>query len=238
MHGEGGGRAGPARTSSVDPEQGVQERALLPEEVRRDGDRPRRVPLPRGFSKAALHDQRRSQGELPVRDVRDPPQGGGPRPRLVGNDGDVHGGGVHEKRHQELVESRGPGAHRRRRDQGRRGPDRFRVRPFHRGVRAPLRCRENRGIGDSHFERQHAQAGQDHDGFQDHRPGVHSQLRPAGGGGDQGDGDKRQRPLSQIRALRRRALVRKDAPGNTGEAQDRGNGQLRPQRGPGAGRLR
>ncbi len=228
MHGPEGAGAAPARASRIDPEPGLPQRPLLPEEVRQCRVQSRRGPLPRRPGPAALHGQGRPAGELPLRPLRRSAPGGGARPCLVRHDRHVHRGGLHEERHQELVEPRRPHPDRWRHHGGRRDPDRLQLRPLHRRLRPALRRRARRRLGHPHVEREHPAPDQDHAGLQDHGAGQHAELCHPDRGHDEGDGHQSQHPLAQVGPLRRRAMVRGHAQGDPGQAQDRGHGQLRP----------
>ena len=109
--GSGGARAAPARAAPVDAQPGLRGRPVLPEEVRRHGDRPRGHPLPRRPGAPALHDEGGPAGQLPLRPVRRADAGRGARPRLLRHDRPGHRGGLHPQRHPDLVRP------------GRAGPD-------------------------------------------------------------------------------------------------------------------
>ena len=136
----------------------------------------------------AIHHQGRPPRQLPLRPVRRPHGAGGPDPRLVGDDGQAHRGGVHPARHRHLVGADGPDALLRRHDQPGHRPQRLRVRPLHGGAGGALRGGEDRRGRHPHVRREHQAADPDHEGLRLHHPPQHAVLRPEHGRGDGGGG--------------------------------------------------
>jgi len=240
VRGHGPRPAGPAPAGAApvhaDP-RGAQ-RALLPQDLRGPGHRPRRLPLPVRPGPPALHHQGRAPRGLPLRLLRRAPARGGAPARLLGHHGQGHGGGLHRRGPEEMGRAHGarPG-HGRRHPRG-RGADRLQLRALHRRLRLPPGRRDpgrGRGAG---LQRKHPPPGGHHAGLQDQRARVHPQLRPLPGPDHGRPGRQRQRAEPALRALRGRELVRGGPDPDRGAPQAHGHGQLRPLRGHGPGRGR
>ena len=227
VHGPRGAGAAPARAAAGDAEPRLRPRPLLPEALRLHGPLARGCHLAGGPVPPSLHHQGGPPGQLPLRAVRGAHARGGAGACLLRDDGRAHGGRLHAERHQDLEQPGRPHPRRGRRHQGRRRPDRLRVRAVHRGLRAALRGGAAGGLGHPHLQREHGPPDQGDDGFQDDGAGLHAVLRAAHRRHAAGDGDPGLGPVAPVRAVRLRALVGRHAAGDRGQAGDRGHRQLR-----------
>ena len=154
-HGDGGARPDRdrlARRAAVaadraapgDDPAHLRQRRALPRRLGRRRGAPRRRPRAGRPGEAAVHEQGRPAGQLPVRDVRGAARAGGAGARVQRYDGPADRRRLHRRRHRHVGHGDGAQHPRRRRPAGRRAAQRLRLRAVHRRPRRALRRREAR----------------------------------------------------------------------------------------------